>query len=200
MASVRVVGRDSRTRPERDGYDPGAVGRSRSAAWVGRPVHVDFLRDGGHQTRQSQLAGGSSPGHSLLRSTPPRPRSRKGASPAATPSSPNPDLANCGWRLPSSGQPRWGALFPTCRIAAQSGIRWAVGRPTETIDADDCCSAGPSRRNVRATIGNQIMHLTLEQLRAAERGEAVRIEAGGKKFVLLSQGVYEDSLDYSPTI
>ncbi len=42
------------------------------------------------------------------------------------------------------------------------------------------------------------MHLTAEQLRAAERGEAVRIEVGGKKYVLLSQGVYEDSLDYSP--
>ena len=42
------------------------------------------------------------------------------------------------------------------------------------------------------------MHLTVEQLRAAERGELVRIEAGGKKFVLLSQGVYEGSLDYSP--
>jgi len=42
------------------------------------------------------------------------------------------------------------------------------------------------------------MHLTVEQLRAAERGEAVRIEAGGKKYVLLSQGVYEDGLDYSP--
>ena len=42
------------------------------------------------------------------------------------------------------------------------------------------------------------MHLTVEQLRAAERGEAVRIEAGGKKYVLLSQGVYEDSLDFSP--
>jgi len=63
-----------------------------------------------------------------------------------------------------------------------------------TIDAP----RGPSRRNVRATIGNQIMHLTVEQLKAAERGEAVRIEAGGKKVRLLSQGVYEDSLDYSP--
>ena len=42
------------------------------------------------------------------------------------------------------------------------------------------------------------MQLTVEQLRAAEQGEAVRIEAGGKKFVLLSQGVYEDALDYSP--
>lgn len=42
------------------------------------------------------------------------------------------------------------------------------------------------------------MHLTAEQLRAAERGEAVRIEVDGKKYVLLSQGVYEDSLDYSP--
>jgi hypothetical protein len=42
------------------------------------------------------------------------------------------------------------------------------------------------------------MHLTVEQIRAAERGEVVRIEAGGKRFVLLSEGVYEDSLDYSP--
>jgi hypothetical protein len=42
------------------------------------------------------------------------------------------------------------------------------------------------------------MHLTVEQLRAAERGEVVRIEADGKKFVLLSQGVYEDTWDYSP--
>ena len=42
------------------------------------------------------------------------------------------------------------------------------------------------------------MQLTVEQLRAAEQGEAVRIEAGGRKFVLLSQGVYEDALDYSP--
>jgi hypothetical protein len=38
----------------------------------------------------------------------------------------------------------------------------------------------------------------VEQIRAAERGEVVRIEAGGKRFVLLSEGVYEDSLDYSP--
>jgi len=51
---------------------------------------------------------------------------------------------------------------------------------------------------VEAMIGNRIMHLTVEQLEAAERGEAVRIEADGKKFVLLSQGVYEDTLDYSP--
>jgi hypothetical protein len=42
------------------------------------------------------------------------------------------------------------------------------------------------------------MQLTEKQLRAAEQGEAVRIEAGGKKYVLLSQGVYEDTLDYSP--
>jgi hypothetical protein len=42
------------------------------------------------------------------------------------------------------------------------------------------------------------MLLTAEQLRAAEQGEAVRIEADGKKFVLLSEGVYEDTLDYSP--
>ena len=55
-----------------------------------------------------------------------------------------------------------------------------------------------SAGDVGATIGNRIMHLTVEQLRAAERGEVVRIEADGKKFVLLSQGVYEDTLDYSP--
>ncbi|MCY2996270.1 MAG: hypothetical protein NTY19_51735 [Planctomycetota bacterium] len=42
------------------------------------------------------------------------------------------------------------------------------------------------------------MQLTMEQLSAAERGNAVRIEADGKAFVLLSQRVYEDSLDYSP--
>jgi len=38
----------------------------------------------------------------------------------------------------------------------------------------------------------------MEQLSAAERGEAVKIEAGGRKYVLLSQGVYEDALDFSP--
>jgi hypothetical protein len=42
------------------------------------------------------------------------------------------------------------------------------------------------------------MQLTVEQLQAAEQGEAVKIEAGGKKYVLLSQCVYEDTLDYSP--
>ena len=42
------------------------------------------------------------------------------------------------------------------------------------------------------------MQLTLEQLKAAEQGDAVRIEADGKTFVLLSQGAYEDSLDYRP--
>ena len=42
------------------------------------------------------------------------------------------------------------------------------------------------------------MQLTREQLNAAERGDAVRIEADGKTFVLLSHRVYEDSLDYSP--
>jgi hypothetical protein len=42
------------------------------------------------------------------------------------------------------------------------------------------------------------MQLTEQQLQAAEQGEAVRIEAGGKKYVLLSQVVYEDTLDYSP--
>ncbi len=39
------------------------------------------------------------------------------------------------------------------------------------------------------------MQLTVKQLKAAEQGEAVRIEAGGKKYVLLSQSVYEDTLD-----
>ncbi len=42
------------------------------------------------------------------------------------------------------------------------------------------------------------MQLTAEQLKAAEKGEAVRTEAGGKKYVLLSEGVYEETLDYSP--
>ena len=42
------------------------------------------------------------------------------------------------------------------------------------------------------------MQLTMEQLNAAEQGNAVRIEADGKAFVLLSQRNYEDSLDYSP--
>ena len=42
------------------------------------------------------------------------------------------------------------------------------------------------------------MQLTMEQLSAAERGDAVRIETGGKAFVLLSERVYEESLDYSP--
>ncbi len=42
------------------------------------------------------------------------------------------------------------------------------------------------------------MQLTVEQLNAAERGDAVRIEAEGRIFILLSQRIYEDSLDYSP--
>ena len=42
------------------------------------------------------------------------------------------------------------------------------------------------------------MQLTIEQLNAAEQGDAVRIEADGKTFVLLSQRIYDDSLDYSP--
>ena len=42
------------------------------------------------------------------------------------------------------------------------------------------------------------MQLTIEQLSAAEQGDAVRIEADGKTFVLLSQRIYDDSLDYSP--
>ena len=37
-----------------------------------------------------------------------------------------------------------------------------------------------------------------KSLNAAEQGDAVRIEADGKTFVLLSQRIYEDSLDYSP--
>jgi len=42
------------------------------------------------------------------------------------------------------------------------------------------------------------VQVTVERLKAAEQGDAVRIEAGGKKYVLLSQGVYEDTLDYRP--
>ena len=42
------------------------------------------------------------------------------------------------------------------------------------------------------------MQLTVEQLNAAERGDVVRIEADGKTFVLLSERIYEDSLDYGP--
>ncbi len=42
------------------------------------------------------------------------------------------------------------------------------------------------------------MQLTIEQLNAAEQGDAVRIEADGKTFVLLSQRIYDDSLDFSP--
>ncbi len=42
------------------------------------------------------------------------------------------------------------------------------------------------------------MHVTSEQLQAAERGEAVRIETGGKIFILLSRRVYEDTIDDSP--
>jgi hypothetical protein len=35
------------------------------------------------------------------------------------------------------------------------------------------------------------MQLTIEQLNAAEQGDAVRIEADGKTFVLLSDGLAE---------
>ena len=42
------------------------------------------------------------------------------------------------------------------------------------------------------------MELTIAQLEAAEHGEAVRFEADGRTFVLLSQEAYEDSLDFSP--
>lgn len=43
-----------------------------------------------------------------------------------------------------------------------------------------------------------MIQLTSEQLTAAEHGEAVRIEAGGRSFVLLSRAAYEDELDFSP--
>lgn len=43
-----------------------------------------------------------------------------------------------------------------------------------------------------------MLQLTTEQLQAAEKGEAVGIEADGKAFVLLSRAAYEDDLDFSP--
>jgi hypothetical protein len=43
-----------------------------------------------------------------------------------------------------------------------------------------------------------MFQLTSEQLKAAERGEAVKIEAEGKAFVLLSQAIYEGDLEFSP--
>ena len=43
-----------------------------------------------------------------------------------------------------------------------------------------------------------MVELSSEQLNAAEQGEAVRIVAGGKTFVLLSQTAYDDELDFSP--
>lgn len=43
-----------------------------------------------------------------------------------------------------------------------------------------------------------MLQLTSEQLKAAEQGEPVKIEADGKAFVLLSQAAYEDDLDFSP--
>ncbi len=43
-----------------------------------------------------------------------------------------------------------------------------------------------------------MLQVTSEQLRAAEQGEAVRIETEGKAFVLLSQAVYEEELDFGP--
>lgn len=42
------------------------------------------------------------------------------------------------------------------------------------------------------------MQVTSEQLKAAERGEAVRIEAGAKIFILLSHRVDEDAIDDGP--
>lgn len=44
----------------------------------------------------------------------------------------------------------------------------------------------------------RMFQVTSEQMKAAERGEAVRIEADGKAFVLLSQAIYEEDLDFSP--
>jgi hypothetical protein len=40
------------------------------------------------------------------------------------------------------------ARFPTCLFAAQSAILLAVGKPTETIDADDCWSARTKRPEI----------------------------------------------------
>ena len=43
-----------------------------------------------------------------------------------------------------------------------------------------------------------MLQMTSEQLHAAESGEAVAIEIGGKAFVLLSRAAYEEELDFSP--
>jgi len=43
-----------------------------------------------------------------------------------------------------------------------------------------------------------MLQLTAEQLKAARQGEAVRIEADGESFVLLSEAVYVDDLDFGP--
>ena len=43
-----------------------------------------------------------------------------------------------------------------------------------------------------------MVQLTSQQLKAAEQGEAVKIEADGRAFVLLSRAVYEEELDFSP--
>ena len=43
-----------------------------------------------------------------------------------------------------------------------------------------------------------MLQLISEQLKSAEQGEAVRIQADGKAFILLSHAVYEDELDFSP--
>ncbi len=45
---------------------------------------------------------------------------------------------------------------------------------------------------------SQMLQVTSEQLKAAEQGEAVKIEAEGKSFVLLSRASYEEDLDFSP--
>ncbi len=51
---------------------------------------------------------------------------------------------------------------------------------------------------IRSQQQRRTVQLTREQLNAAERGDAVRIEADERTFVLLSQRIYEDSLDYIP--
>lgn len=43
-----------------------------------------------------------------------------------------------------------------------------------------------------------MLQLTAEQLEAAERGDAVIVDADGKAFILLSRAVYDDELDFSP--
>jgi hypothetical protein len=86
-----------------------------------------------------------SPSHSLLPSTLRRPPSQRSGGPVATPSSPNADLANCGWRLPSPSQRDAAALSQTCLFAAQSGILWGTGKLTPSMPMI-AAPRGPSRR------------------------------------------------------